>query len=98
MSFLDHIAFCNRHDLTGFRRFLVDGQPVGWVAPGFAARLADFGAVFLVSDDAVEPAPGLGGVAVRTAAVDSTRTFLSRSRWNRDSWNRDRQVRLLWCE
>ncbi len=69
MSFLGHIAACNRHDLTGFRRFRVDGQPVGWVAPGFAGRLADFGEVFRVSDDAVEPAPGLGGVAERTAAV-----------------------------
>ncbi|MFQ5956111.1 MAG: DUF4743 domain-containing protein, partial [Kiloniellales bacterium] len=70
MSYLDHIAACNRHDLTQFRRFCIDGQPVGWVGHGFAERLAAFAHVFRVSDDAVELAPGLDSVAARTAAVD----------------------------
>jgi len=58
VSFLDHIAFCNRHDLGGFRRFLIDGQAVGWVTHGFAERLAEHGQVFRVTEAAVELAPG----------------------------------------
>lgn len=71
MSFLDHITNCNRHDLAGFRRFRIEGRPLGWVPHGFAERLAGHGEVFRVADTTVDLAPGLVGVAARSAAVEA---------------------------
>jgi len=69
MSFLDRIAECNAHDLAHFRPFVVGGTKVGWVTPARAARLARFGAVFDVRDDAVELDPGLATFDSRSAAL-----------------------------
>jgi 8-oxo-dGTP pyrophosphatase MutT (NUDIX family) len=70
MSFLDHIAACNRHDLGRFRPFIIGGQRVGWVRRDVAGRLADFPEVFKVSDAAVILHPALGTAEDRDRAVD----------------------------
>ena len=71
MSYLDRIAECNNAgESRDLREFHVAGQCYGWVKPAFAARLADFGRVFVVSADAVALAPHLGSFDERSAAVD----------------------------
>lgn len=70
MSFLERIAACNRHDLSRYRPFLIDGQRLGWVRDDFAARLRPFADVFAVSTTAVSLADGLVGFEARSAAVD----------------------------
>jgi len=69
MSFLDRIAECNAHDLAHFRSFLVGGTRVGWVTPARARRLAGFGAIFDVRDDAIELDPGLATFERRSEAL-----------------------------
>lgn len=70
MSFLDRIEECNAHDLARFRPFRVAAARVGWVAEGFAARLAAFPGVFRIDDGEVALADALGSYAARTQAVD----------------------------
>ena len=71
MSYLDRIAECNNAgDPGGFREFRVAGRHYGWVRPAFAARLADFDDVFVVSGDAVALASHLVSFDDRSAAVD----------------------------
>jgi hypothetical protein len=70
MSFLDRIAECNTHDLSGFRPFRVAGQGVGWLRHAFAERLGAHGDVFEVAPDAVTLAESLDGFEARTSAVD----------------------------
>lgn len=69
MSFLDHIARCNAHDMSRFRTFVVAGEIVGHVRHDNAAHLARFPDVFDVSDDRVALADGLDTYAARTDAV-----------------------------
>ncbi len=71
MSFLHHIAVCNKHDLSNFLPFVVAGKQVGWVKHGFAARLKEYKDAFSVSGDRVSLAPGLDNYDDRTRAVDS---------------------------
>jgi hypothetical protein len=71
MSYLDRIAACRIDDMSAYRRFIVDGVPLGWVKDDFAACLRDFPEVFRVADDAVGLAPGLTGFKARTEAVDA---------------------------
>ena len=71
MSYLDHIRFCNRHDLSHFRPFLIDGRRVGWVPHGFADLLAAFPEAFRVTPDDVTPAAGLDTPASRSAAAEA---------------------------
>lgn len=70
MAFLDRIATCNAHDLSGFRPFEVADRRVGWVRHAFAERLASAPDVFEVTDDTVRLAPGLTTPEARTRAVD----------------------------
>lgn len=70
MSFLAHIAACNRHDLSNFRPFVVAGRRVGWIKPGFAARLAEFPETFKVDADSVTLDPALDDFDTRSKAVD----------------------------
>lgn len=70
MSFLDHIAVCNAHDLSNFLPFIVAGDQVGWVKHDFAAVLSEHPATFVVSDDAVSLAPDLNDYVSRTRSVD----------------------------
>ncbi len=54
MGFLDAIEACNRHDLSGYLPFVVDGLTVGRVRPGFSQILAQWKQVFSVSAERVE--------------------------------------------
>jgi 8-oxo-dGTP pyrophosphatase MutT (NUDIX family) len=49
MGFLDAVKACNRHDLSGYLPFVVDGVTVGRVRPGFAQVLAQWDKVFSFS-------------------------------------------------
>ena len=53
MSYLDRIAECNGHDLSGFVPFEIGGTRAGWLRPVFADRLARWGDVFEVGRDRV---------------------------------------------
>ncbi|KAI9881959.1 MAG: hypothetical protein M1823_006331, partial [Watsoniomyces obsoletus] len=69
MGYLRHLHACNRHDLSGFRRFMIGGEPVGWIRHALARRLADERGVFAVHDDAVLLSPALSDYDARTEAV-----------------------------
>ncbi len=77
MSFSDRIAECNVHDLRGFRPFFIDGVQVGRVRHEFAARLAAFGAVFVVDEGSVRLASALNTPEERTQAVDAAMRALA---------------------
>lgn len=70
MSFLDHIAACNRHDMDRFRPLVLADRHVGWVRHDVAWHLEDYRDVFAVTADAVVLAPGLTTPAQRSEAVD----------------------------
>lgn len=71
MSYLDRIAACNGADFARLVPFRVAGQRVGWLRPGFAARVLGFADVFVrAPDGAVAMAPALDTAAARTAAMD----------------------------
>lgn len=69
MSFLDHIAACNSHDVAKFRPFVADGTQLGWVRHDVARLLADFPDVVAVGDRAVSLLPD--GPERRSAAIDA---------------------------
>lgn len=68
MSYLDRIRACNRHDLTRYRPFLVDGRRVGWIRRDRRAELAARPDLFAERDGAVHMASA-GGFAERSAAL-----------------------------
>src|SRR5512132_1133307 len=70
MSFVDRLRACSAFDPADYLPFLVDGQSVGLVRPEFAARLAEFSDVFLVSAHQVRLASDLVGADARTRAVE----------------------------
>ena len=69
MSYLDRIAYCRRWDPAAYRPFVIDGRTLGRVSHGFARRLTDFPAVFVVGEDAVGLASGLDDFGSRSQAV-----------------------------
>jgi 8-oxo-dGTP pyrophosphatase MutT (NUDIX family) len=69
MDFIDHIHRCNRHDIGGFRPFLVEGRKVGWIRHRHTDALMRFPTIFVVTPDAVNLDPALTGFAERTEAV-----------------------------
>lgn len=71
MSYLDRIRACNRHDLSHFLPFRVEGVQVGWVRPSFAEQLARWPETFRVSTEAVDLAPELQSFEARSAAVQA---------------------------
>jgi isopentenyldiphosphate isomerase len=71
MSYLDRIAECNRHDLTGFLPFTVAGTRVGHVSHRFASVVGAQDDAFIVTGDGVALAGGLDDYAARTKAVDA---------------------------
>ena len=83
MSLLDRLAVIRPPDLSRYRRLVVDGQAVGWVAGELAARLRDHDEVFVVGDEAVGLSPELRGYAERTAAVDGVLRSLRSDGWFR---------------
>jgi len=70
MSLLDRIADIRRWNRSGYQRFFVAGEAVGWVSHDFAQRLAAFPKVFRIGPSTVELAPELKDYAARSAAVD----------------------------
>jgi 8-oxo-dGTP pyrophosphatase MutT (NUDIX family) len=70
MSFVDRLRACSAFDPADYLPFSVDGQSVGLVRPEFAASLAEFSHVFLVSAHEVRLAPDLVGADARTRAVE----------------------------
>ena len=70
MSFLDHILRVNRHDLAGFRRFLIGEAHVGYLRHAMAERLKTQADVFQVDSRTVRLVPALTDPESRTEAVD----------------------------
>ena len=77
MGFLDRIAECNAHDLSGFLPFCIGDARPGWVKPGFARRLEAFPETFAVDGRSVRTVPALDGFEARTEAVASVLRALS---------------------
>lgn len=69
MSFLNHIARCNAHDMTAYTPFIVDGRTVGHIRKRHIAHLERFADVFKRTDDHVRLAEGLDTYDQRTEAV-----------------------------
>ena len=70
MSFLDHIALCNTHDLSNYVSLVVDGDAVGHIRKDNLAHLDLFPDVFVRSEQSVSLAPNIETYEDRTAAVD----------------------------
>jgi hypothetical protein len=83
VSLLDRMRKIRPPDLARYRRFVVDGETVGWIPGELAARLRDHGEVFIVGDEAVELSPRLRSHAERTAAVDGVLRLLRSEGWFR---------------
>ncbi len=69
MSFLDRVLACNRHDLSRFRPFRVDGEQVGWVRPELIGRLVGLSGIFEADDDGLRLATSLRGFSERSEAM-----------------------------
>ena len=69
MGWLDRIAECNRHDLSGFLPFEVEGRRIGWVRRSLAERLTEWPEVFAVTAESAGFAPGLDTPEQRSAAL-----------------------------
>ncbi len=69
MGWLDRIAECNRHDLSGFLPFEVGEKRVGWVRRSLTGRLAERPEVFAVGARSVGFASGLDTPERRSAAL-----------------------------
>ncbi len=70
MSYLDHIAACNRHDMDHYRPFLVADQQVGWVRAENLVRLAAFGEAFEVQDEQARLRRKFDSFEARTEVVN----------------------------
>lgn len=64
MAFSDHIKACNNHDPGKYIPFVIDGQTVGWVRPGFARELARW-------HEVMELAPGVLRLATPPGEVEA---------------------------
>lgn len=71
MSFLNHIARCNTHNMSGFTPFSVDNRIVGHIRNRHLVHLERFADVFKLSGGRVELADELDGYDSRSAAVDT---------------------------
>ncbi|CAK0757262.1 DNA mismatch repair protein MutT [Azospirillaceae bacterium] len=69
MGYYDHIQACNRYDLSGFRRFTVAGQAVGWVRHRLAETLRRWPELVTVDEAAVCLNPDFADYASRSAAM-----------------------------
>ncbi len=69
MGWLDRIAECNRHNLSGFLPFEVGETRIGWVRRSLAERLAERPEVFAVGAERVDFAPALDTPEQRTAGL-----------------------------
>lgn len=69
MSFLDRVKACHGFRPEEFLSFLVAGERVGWVLPGFAEALRPYRGVFEIGEDRVRLSDALDDLSSRTAAV-----------------------------
>ncbi|MFT5393569.1 MAG: 8-oxo-dGTP pyrophosphatase MutT (NUDIX family) [Gammaproteobacteria bacterium] len=71
MSFLDRIEAANQADLAGSRRFIIDGEPLGWVNLLMVQALSQYSDVFRVGTQHISLVPSLeaADVSERTQAV-----------------------------
>lgn len=69
MSFLAPITACNRHDLTGFRSFIIAGHPVGWIRHSLAERLTAIDPAFEVTETQVVLRPSPDNFEGRSRAL-----------------------------
>jgi hypothetical protein len=78
MSLLDRVRYCQQRRLADYRRFVVAGEPVGWVRHGLAERIAGEAAGFRLTPEALILAPSPDGFAERTAAMQALLRRLER--------------------
>ncbi len=78
MSFLDRVKACHGFQPQEYRRFMVAGEAVGWVLPGFAEVLRAYD-IFAVEADAVRLSDRLGDLTARTRAVQEVLKDLVRT-------------------
>jgi len=83
VSLLDRLAMIREPDLSRYRRFVVDGHTVGWVAADLAARLRGHDGVFVVDGETVGLSPRLRDYRERTAAVAGVLQSLRADGWFR---------------
>ena len=69
MSYLDRVRALHAWDPAAYRPFMAGGRQVGLIHRDFVPHLADFGAVFRVTGDAVAMDPDPGSPAARTTAM-----------------------------
>jgi hypothetical protein len=81
MSLLDRIRYCRRRDVARFRRFVVAGRPVGWVAHRLADRLRGFPQLFAVSGESVRIVDALDDFESRSRAVGDAMLRLRDEGW-----------------
>src|SRR5205809_7157600 len=65
MSLLDRVRYCQQRRLADYRRFVVAGEPVGWVRDGLAERIAGAAAGFHLSPGVLALAPSPDNFAER---------------------------------
>ena len=70
MSYIDHILFCNRHDLGNFQPLKVENVIIGYLRPKFAYLLLQFQDVFEISGTIVSLVEKLKTFDDRTKAVN----------------------------
>jgi hypothetical protein len=69
MSFLDHIAACNAHDLGHFVPFGAGPVALGWIRPALADAFAAASPSFIRADDALMLDPSIDDFDSRSAVV-----------------------------
>lgn len=79
MSFLDHIAVCNAHDLSHFLPFQASGEGVGWIRPSLAEAFADTSSHFMLSGTGLSLDPDLDDFDSRSAVVAEAVEHLAES-------------------
>lgn len=88
MSLLDRIRYCQRREPGRFRRFVVAGAPVGWVAHRLADRLRGCPAAFEVTDDSVRVRDSLDSFDRRSGTVAEALERLREEGWF-PGWRRE---------
>lgn len=79
MSLLDRVKACHGFRPQEFRRFVVAGEMVGWVLPGFAEALRPHELVFTVTESEVRLSDRLRDFESRTTAVQGVLEALVRA-------------------
>jgi isopentenyldiphosphate isomerase len=81
MSFLDHIARCNAHDLAQFQPWHIGARRLGWVHRDFAPNLRKRPDLFSFDAQGWHLSPALATPQARTDAVEAFLRYLMREGW-----------------